>query len=47
MGTSVAAAGCVKGKKIPPCKPKKADYKCKRCGLYARKKGALCKPKSL
>ena len=44
---ATAVAGCVKGKNIPACKPKKAEYVCKRCGLHARKKGALCKAKKI
>ena len=42
-----ALAGCVKGNKIPEIKPKKARFECKRCGLLARKKGTICKPKKL
>jgi len=45
MGSAVASDGCVKGHKIPEIKPGKARYACKRCGLVARKKGTLCKPK--
>jgi len=45
MGTATATAGCVKGKEIPEIKASKARFACKRCGLLARKKGVLCKPK--
>jgi hypothetical protein len=41
----VADAACVKGKSIPEIKPGKARYVCKRCGLLARTKPTLCKPK--
>ncbi|MHC4959342.1 MAG: hypothetical protein ACYTGN_13310 [Planctomycetota bacterium] len=37
---------CKKGRKLERCK-KAPKYRCKRCGADARRKGALCKPKSL
>ena len=47
MATAVAAAECVKGHAIPEIRAKKARFACRRCGLLARKKGTLCKPKKL
>jgi hypothetical protein len=36
---------CTEGKKKPDLKGKKPKYVCKRCGMKARRKGDLCKPK--
>lgn len=38
---------CTKGNKEPDLKGKKPRHLCKRCGMLARKKKQLCKPKKL
>ncbi len=43
----VRATLCTKGKKEPDLKGKKPRLLCKRCGMLARKKKDLCKPKKL
>jgi hypothetical protein len=38
---------CTEGRKKPRLKGQKARYACKRCGMKARKKDQLCKPRKV
>jgi len=37
--------GCKKGKSSEPKKP--GNFECKKCGVVAKKKGKICKPKKI
>jgi hypothetical protein len=38
---------CTEGRKKPRLKGKKPRFLCKRCGMQARKKDQICKPRKV